>query len=770
MTTGRINQITRVRRGAAAGREAPGSRPPSTPGGVRVHIVGWGARSARPPRPPRRTGDGAGGHPIAPTKPLSAGPHADGPSPPLWQAGVGRPCGIRPSGGGSGPHGHAGERRLPRGGSLRESRCQAWPAAIRPQTPSAPGTSRSPGFGHRGRPPAPGEGRRRRGARRVSTPGAGGGPSGARTPAPERRSIRYGKYSGWLGADPGGRTSPLRGGVPSPPAARRGPLRSKSHRCAWLKPGLLIWDPPPVRLASRASDMGGELRCSRRETGADGPPSTGGRDRRAGPTHTPGKPVRNETARVWRDEVTLASTHTLRPCLELDTPCIHESAQKWLAGNELTMGVGPRDGRGRPPRHPPAPPRHPLGTAVGIPAPERAPPRHRRACWGRRGAAAARLAGEGVRGTGGVEIYLWDPGRPDDGGGVHWGVAPTPVGMPGTQCAPASMPAPNGPLRTGESPSADPPRASLPRVPPAPPPAPGRPAPPPPVPPPWPAANWRPRAALQRPAVTPSPTRRPRPPAHAPIAAPPTGRPPRPCRGAAGPAPRPGDPGRPPCAAERPLPRAPRAPHPPGRPRRGVSASLSTQTLRPRLESDTPCIHESAQKWLAGNELTMGVGPRDGRGHVRAHRMSARPRPRRGLDSAPARATAARGPAGTAPLQAPGAAGALDGEQQGYLTAYTTRLVTSVVCRGSIPARGDIAIRQPAPGGFSPGAVASLLRCVARRPIRIQLRRAGRKSPRSGTDSDLEAFSHYPADGSVAALPGQTAAKTNYLNQRFLSY
>ncbi|RHZ43384.1 hypothetical protein CDV56_101307 [Aspergillus thermomutatus] len=74
-----------------------------------------------------------------------------------------------------------------------------------------------------------------------------------------------------------------------------------------------------------------------------------------------------------------------------------------------------------------------------------------------------------------------------------------------------------------------------------------------------------------------------------------------------------------------------------------------------------------------------------------------------------------------APLQAPGAAG----PQQGYLTAYTTRLVTSVVCRGFIPARGDIAIRQPALGGFSPGAVASLLRCMARRPIRIQLRRAG---------------------------------------------
>ncbi len=44
------------------------------------------------------------------------------------------------------------------------------------------------------------------------------------------------------------------------------------------------------------------------------------------------------------------------------------------------------------------------------------------------------------------------------------------------------------------------------------------------------------------------------------------------------------------------------------------------------------------------------------------------------------------------------------------------------------------------------------------------------KSPPSGTGSDLEAFSRNPADGSVAALPGRTAAKTNYLNPRFLSY
>ena len=56
------------------------------------------------------------------------------------------------------------------------------------------------------------------------------------------------------------------------------------------------------------------------------------------------------------------------------------------------------------------------------------------------------------------------------------------------------------------------------------------------------------------------------------------------------------------------------------------------------------------------------------------------------------------------------------------------------------------------------------------KPIRIRLRTCGKRSPRSGMDSDLEAFSHNPADGSFAALPGQTAAKTNYLNPRFLSY
>ncbi|KAJ6136675.1 hypothetical protein N7512_001835 [Penicillium capsulatum] len=87
MTTGRINQITRVRRGAARGARGPGESPPSTPRRGQSAYRRLGRAERRPPRPPRRTGDGAGGHPIAPTKPLSAGPHADGPSPPLWQAG-----------------------------------------------------------------------------------------------------------------------------------------------------------------------------------------------------------------------------------------------------------------------------------------------------------------------------------------------------------------------------------------------------------------------------------------------------------------------------------------------------------------------------------------------------------------------------------------------------------------------------------------------------------------------------------------------------------
>jgi hypothetical protein len=40
----------------------------------------------------------------------------------------------------------------------------------------------------------------------------------------------------------------------------------------------------------------------------------------------------------------------------------------------------------------------------------------------------------------------------------------------------------------------------------------------------------------------------------------------------------------------------------------------------------------------------------------------------------------------------------------------------------------------------------------------------------SSMDSDLEAFSHYPADGSFTALAVQPTVLTNYLIQLFLSY
>ena len=68
-------------------------------------------------------------------------------------------CGLRHTGLGWGvrPRGHADERRLPRGGSPRESGYQDWPAANDPQTPSVPGTKRPPGFGHPSGPtPRPG--------------------------------------------------------------------------------------------------------------------------------------------------------------------------------------------------------------------------------------------------------------------------------------------------------------------------------------------------------------------------------------------------------------------------------------------------------------------------------------------------------------------------------------------------------------------------------------------------------------------------------------
>ena len=87
--------------------------------------------------------------------------------------------------------------------------------------------------------------------------------------------------------------------------------------------------------------------------------------------------------------------------------------------------------------------------------------------------------------------------------------------------------------------------------------------------------------------------------------------------------------------------------------------------------------------------------------------------------------------------------------------------------KGLSPRDGEITMRQPL-RGFSGSR---------RQPAEVRGRSlfvsdyaCGGKSSRSGMDSDLEAFSHNPADGSFAALPGRTAAKTNYLKPRFLSY
>ena len=54
--------------------------------------------------------------------------------------------------------------------------------------------------------------------------------------------------------------------------------------------------------------------------------------------------------------------------------------------------------------------------------------------------------------------------------------------------------------------------------------------------------------------------------------------------------------------------------------------------------------------------------------------------------------------------------------------------------------------------------------------ILTQLTCAGHKVIVSSTDSDLEAFSHNPADDSFAPLPARTGANTKYLNELFLSY
>ena len=116
----------------------PGAHPPK---GVEC-ISGRGARGARPARHPRRTGGDVDDHPIAPTKPLSAGPHA-GPA--------GRPYGrclaaaYGPRVEGPDPVDNAGERRI-HGRLPQESgfRCGQRPSIHRPhrcRRPKGPRTS-----------------------------------------------------------------------------------------------------------------------------------------------------------------------------------------------------------------------------------------------------------------------------------------------------------------------------------------------------------------------------------------------------------------------------------------------------------------------------------------------------------------------------------------------------------------------------------------------------------------------------------------------------
>ena len=91
------------------------------------------------------------------------------------------------------------------------------------------------------------------------------------------------------------------------------------------------------------------------------------------------------------------------------------------------------------------------------------------------------------------------------------------------------------------------------------------------------------------------------------------------------------------------------------------------------------------------------------------------------------------------------------------LARPTAKLNAGGTSRGSSPQDGARCVRLA--GG--PGE-AALSAFSCHRPRYASLR--------SGVDSDLEAFSHNPADGSFAPLADQPSANTKCLNQRFLSY
>jgi hypothetical protein len=146
MTTGRINQITRSL-GARGGVEAPRGADP-TPGPCPRRGRKIGIRNRRTSAQLRRPAPSAPGEPptaihLPPLSP-SAPVRTQGIPPAPLRARAG--CGIRPSGGGTGPVDNADERRLPRAGSLQESGLQDLASGQGSTDSISAGGARAPGL------------------------------------------------------------------------------------------------------------------------------------------------------------------------------------------------------------------------------------------------------------------------------------------------------------------------------------------------------------------------------------------------------------------------------------------------------------------------------------------------------------------------------------------------------------------------------------------------------------------------------------------------
>src|SRR5699024_6131913 len=153
MTTGRINQISRFtpRGDDSASRSTP-ARARKRPRMERqdVNELSWKGRTSAQPRRqrPGAPGDRNVTIQVPPLKAPRAPVRTQRIPPGERPHGRRRTAAYGPQEGGPDPVDNADERRIPRGGSPRESRYRDWPAANDPQTPTVPGTQRSPGFGH----------------------------------------------------------------------------------------------------------------------------------------------------------------------------------------------------------------------------------------------------------------------------------------------------------------------------------------------------------------------------------------------------------------------------------------------------------------------------------------------------------------------------------------------------------------------------------------------------------------------------------------------